>query len=73
MITVEATLEKLDTTGAIGFELLGYDFMVDESLKVNLIEVNTNPCIDTLSHQQSVFINKLISDTFLYSWKLNLD
>lgn len=64
-MTVEAALDKIGSLGSIGFELLGYDFMVDESLNVSLIEVNTNPCIDTLSSQQGVFINKLISDTLL--------
>ena len=29
------------------FELFGYDFMIDEDMKVYLIEVNTNPCLDT--------------------------
>lgn len=28
------------------FELLGYDFMIDDDCKVYLIEVNTNPCLD---------------------------
>lgn len=28
------------------FEILGYDFMIDEDFKVYLIEVNTNPCLD---------------------------
>ncbi len=28
------------------FELFGFDFMVDENLKVWLIEVNTNPCLE---------------------------
>ena len=31
------------------FEILGYDFMLDEDFKVYLIEVNTNPCIETSS------------------------
>ena len=30
-----------------GFELLGFDFMLDSQLKLTLIEVNTNPCLDT--------------------------
>ena len=28
------------------FEIFGYDFMIDEDMKVYLIEVNTNPCLD---------------------------
>ena len=30
-----------------GFEIYGYDFMIDEEFKVYLIEVNTNPCLET--------------------------
>lgn len=30
-----------------GFELLGFDFMLDTDLNLMLIEVNTNPCLDT--------------------------
>ncbi len=48
----------------IGFELLGFDFMVDQELQVYLIEVNTNPCLSTLSESQGLLINKLIADTF---------
>ena len=29
------------------FEVFGYDFMIDEDMEVYLIEVNTNPCLDT--------------------------
>lgn len=47
----------------IGFELLGFDFMVDSDLNTYLIEVNTNPCLSTLSESQGVLINKLVSDT----------
>ena len=28
------------------FELVGYDFMLDENLKADLIEVNANPCLE---------------------------
>lgn len=48
----------------IGFELLGFDFMVDDELNAYLIEVNTNPCLSTLSEKQDVLINKLLTDTF---------
>jgi len=30
-----------------GFEWLGFDFMLDDDLQLTLIEVNTNPCLDT--------------------------
>jgi len=29
------------------FEILGFDFMLDHKLRLKLIEVNTNPCLDT--------------------------
>jgi len=38
------------------FEFLGYDFMVDEDLKVWLIEVNSSPSMD---HSTVVFILNL--------------
>jgi D-alanine-D-alanine ligase-like ATP-grasp enzyme len=47
----------------IGFELLGFDFMVDEDLNTYLIEVNTNPCLSTYSDNQSILITKLLNDT----------
>ena len=31
------------------FEIFGYDFMIDSDLKVWLIEVNTNPCLEESS------------------------
>ena len=29
-----------------GFEIFGYDFLIDNNGKVWLIEVNTNPCLE---------------------------
>ena len=30
-----------------GFELLGFDFMLDTDMQLYLIECNTNPCLET--------------------------
>jgi D-alanine-D-alanine ligase-like ATP-grasp enzyme len=32
-----------------GFEWLGFDFMIDDDMNLTLIEVNTNPCLETQS------------------------
>lgn len=32
-----------------GFEWLGFDFMLDDDMNLKLIEVNTNPCLETQS------------------------
>ena len=31
------------------FDLIGYDFIIDEELQSQIIEVNTNPCIEESS------------------------
>ena len=43
--------------------------MIDEDLKVYLIEVNKNPCLSTLSLNQHSLVSKLLEDTF----KLTID
>ena len=42
-------LPKIDSSTKFynGFEVMGFDFMLDEELNLTLIEVNTNPCLDT--------------------------
>jgi D-alanine-D-alanine ligase-like ATP-grasp enzyme len=30
-----------------GFEWLGLDFMIDDEMNLQLIEVNSNPCLET--------------------------
>ena len=32
-----------------GFEWLGFDFMLTEDMKLQMIEVNTNPCLETMT------------------------
>ena len=51
----------------MGFELIGYDFMIDQDLKVYLIEINRNPCLSTFTVKQRRLIEKLIEDTIRYA------
>ena len=46
------------------FELFGYDFMVDEQLKLYLIEANINPCLGVTSALSARFIPTLLDNTF---------
>jgi hypothetical protein len=46
------------------FEILGYDFMIDDDFKLSLIEVNTNPCLETDSPLLSRIIPELIEASF---------
>lgn len=41
-----------------GFELMGFDFMIDDDCNVKIIEVNTNPCLDT----PCVLLHRLIPE-----------
>lgn len=47
------------------FELLGYDFMVDEDFHVWLIEVNTNPCLELSCGYLSRLIPAILDNTFM--------
>lgn len=51
------------------FELVGYDFIVDEDLQSYMIEVNTNPCIEESSNLLKVLIPRMLDDMF----RLTLD
>jgi tubulin monoglycylase TTLL3/8 len=60
-----ATFFKLDPERLLNsFEILGYDFMLDENFKLSLIEVNTNPCLETESPLLARIIPELIESTF---------
>ncbi|CAK56346.1 unnamed protein product (macronuclear) [Paramecium tetraurelia] len=52
-----------------GMQLLGYDFMIDENLKLWLIEVNANPCLEESSNLLKMLIPRMLDDAF----KLTLD
>ena len=51
------------------FEIMGYDFMIDEELRPWLIEVNTNPCLEETSALLRQLLPRMIDDAF----KLTLD
>jgi len=51
------------------FELFGYDFLVDANLRVWLIEVNTNPCLEEPSKILTVYLHRMINDAL----KLTVD
>jgi hypothetical protein len=51
------------------FELLGYDYIIDENFQVWLIEINNNPSIDETTPRLSVLIHRMLDDAF----KLTID
>ena len=68
--TFRATFHKLDPNKRINsFEILGYDFMIDEDFKIYLIETNTNPCLEL----SSPLLAKLIPQVVENSFRITLD
>ena len=62
--TVEASSHLLNPAHRKNsFELLGYDFMLDDDLNVYLIEINSNPCLDLCCPHLDLNLPLLISDT----------
>ena len=51
------------------FELFGYDFLVDTSFNVYLLEVNTNPGLDESSPLINILVPRMINDMY----KLTID
>eukprot|EP00356_Strombidium_inclinatum_P000414 CAMPEP_0170512188 /NCGR_PEP_ID=MMETSP0208-20121228/66713_1 /TAXON_ID=197538 /ORGANISM="Strombidium inclinatum, Strain S3" /LENGTH=113 /DNA_ID=CAMNT_0010795797 /DNA_START=1908 /DNA_END=2246 /DNA_ORIENTATION=+ len=51
------------------FEIFGYDFMIDQSLRPWLIEVNTNPCLEETSRLLRDLLPRMLDDAF----KLSVD
>ena len=51
------------------FELMGFDFMLDADLNLFLIEVNTNPCLDT----PCMLLQRMIPQVLDQTLKLAVD
>ena len=67
MLSVRKKLNKNQRKNC--FEIFGYDFMIDEDLKVWLIEVNTNPCLELSSPILQELLPRMLDDAF----KLTID
>lgn len=55
------------------FELLGFDFMIDENFKLKLIEINVNPALFTDTSVQQGILPELIDQTVAIALKLHGD
>lgn len=63
--TIEATYDKLNRRNrGFSFEIFGYDFMLDTKLKPWLIEVNTNPCLETSCSILARIISSMLENAF---------
>eukprot|EP00931_Biecheleriopsis_adriatica_P051098 TRINITY_DN29609_c0_g2_i1.p1 TRINITY_DN29609_c0_g2~~TRINITY_DN29609_c0_g2_i1.p1 ORF type:complete len:742 (-),score=116.80 TRINITY_DN29609_c0_g2_i1:74-2191(-) len=49
------------------FEIFGFDFMVDASFRVWLIEINTNPCLELCNNYLACLIPKMMDEAFALS------
>ena len=52
------------------FELFGYDFMIDEMMKLHLIEINTNPCIEESSNLLKMILPRMIGILLLINMQM---
>lgn len=65
-----STFVSLDPARRLhNFEVFGLDFMIDEDLRVHLIEVNTNPCLELSSNLLTRLIPLMLEQAF----RLGLD
>ena len=62
-ITAAATSSTRARAGPC-FELLGYDFMVDDTFRVVLIEINSNPCLEFACPLLTQIISDVVEDSF---------
>jgi len=63
--TIRATYGKLDPQGRKQtFEIFGYDFMLDESFHLYLIEANINPCLEIKSPVTARIVPAMLNSAF---------
>jgi tubulin polyglutamylase TTLL1/tubulin monoglycylase TTLL3/8 len=63
-ISIAAAAEKLKKTDiSKSFELLGYDYMVDDHFDPTLIEINSNPCLEFVCPLLTYIISTVIEHT----------
>lgn len=63
--TIQSASDKLGLcTRSFQYELFGYDFMIDNSFGLWLIEINTNPCLEESSPLLGKLIPRLLSYIF---------
>jgi len=69
---MEALIHKEKTFNLkfiIFIKILGLDYMIDEELRIYLIEVNTNPCLDTSCNLLARLIPNMLENAFRYKSK----
>ena len=49
------------------FEIFGYDFIIDETFKTWLIEINTNPCLEESSKLLRMILPRMIGNFTIYN------
>jgi D-alanine-D-alanine ligase-like ATP-grasp enzyme len=63
--TFKAVGNKIDPHRRLhGFEVYGYDFMLDEDFNISLIEVNTNPSLEIPCPLLSRILFSLLDNAF---------
>ncbi|OMJ92771.1 hypothetical protein SteCoe_4404 [Stentor coeruleus] len=63
--TMKASFIKIDKNKRLHcMEVFGYDFMIDQNFKPWLIEINTNPCLETSSPHLRNIIPPMLENAF---------